>query len=53
MGERKDQAIIDSDMTDDDGELIVEYERPEIVETVDGPEEESDGDWPSRNNQRA
>jgi len=44
IGERKDQSIIDSDMTNDDGELIVEYERADIVETVDGPEEESDGD---------
>ena len=36
IGERKDQAIIDSDMTNDDGELIVEYERADIVESADG-----------------
>tara|TARA_R100000655_G_scaffold1922_3_gene7227 strand:+ start:615 stop:1457 length:843 start_codon:yes stop_codon:yes gene_type:complete len=35
IGERKDQAIIDSDMTDEAGELIVEYERTEIVESDD------------------
>jgi len=36
IGERKDQAIIDSDMTDEAGELIVEYERTEIDEFHDG-----------------
>ena len=36
IGERKDQAIIDSDMTDEAGELIVEYERTEIVESDNG-----------------
>ena len=41
IGERKDQAIIDSDMTDKDGDLIVEYERDDDVEPEDGTKDES------------
>lgn len=41
IGERKDQSIIDSDMTDKDGDLIVEYERDDDVEPEDGTKDES------------
>tara|TARA_R110002020_G_scaffold123484_1_gene279986 strand:- start:5578 stop:6921 length:1344 start_codon:yes stop_codon:yes gene_type:complete len=39
IGERKDQAIINSNITDTDGELVVEYEREVIIEV-----EEEDGE---------
>jgi len=32
IGERKDQAIVDSFMTDVDGRLITEYEKHEELE---------------------